>query len=93
MRTTSGSSRIIRALLATLLLSSANVAAHAADSGSQAMTPADDVAKLPGIALNQKLADGLPAGIKSAGLLKVATDLTPPISFHADDGKLVGIDA
>jgi len=53
----------------------------------------DDVAKLPGVALNAKLGEALPSTVKAAGVLKVATDLTPPISFHSADGKLIGIDA
>lgn len=57
------------------------------------MTATDDVAALPGVAFNQALADKLPANIKEAGVMKVATDLTPPISFHDENGDLVGIDA
>ena len=59
--------------------------AHAAETA--------DVAKLPGVVLTQKLADALPPSIKTSGVLKIATDLTPPISFHGEDGKLIGIDA
>lgn len=57
------------------------------------MTATDDVAALPGVAFNQALADKLPEAMKSAGVMKVATDLTPPISFHDENGDLVGIDA
>jgi len=57
------------------------------------MTPTDDVAALPGVAFNQALADKLPEAMKTAGVMKVATDLTPPISFHDENGDLVGIDA
>ncbi|TWB43603.1 amino acid ABC transporter substrate-binding protein (PAAT family) [Rhizobium sp. ERR 922] len=78
---------VARALIILMALS-----AHAAESAAQKMEEAD-VAKLPGVVLTKKLADGLPASIKASGVLKVATDLTPPISFHDDDGKLVGIDA
>ncbi len=53
---------------------------------------AQDVSTLPGVTLNQALADKVPASIKSAGVIKVATDLTPPISFHAENNELVGID-
>ena len=53
---------------------------------------AQDAATLPGVALNKALADKVPASIKSAGVIKVATDLTPPISFHAENNDLVGID-
>ena len=53
---------------------------------------AQDVTTLPGVTLNQALADKVPASIKSAGVIKVATDLTPPISFHAENNELVGID-
>ncbi|UDF32659.1 UNVERIFIED_ORG: ABC transporter substrate-binding protein (plasmid) [Roseateles sp. XES5] len=70
----------------------------AAASGTSAlsevatMAPDEGVANLPGVTFTQKLADGLPPALKEKGILRVATDLTPPISFHADDGKLVGID-
>lgn len=57
------------------------------------MTAGDDVAALPGVAFNQALADKLPEAMKTAGVMKVATDLTPPISFHDENGDLVGIDA
>lgn len=67
--------------------------AHAAEGTAMKMVPDADVAKLPGLAFNQKLADGLPAAIKDKKTIKVATDLTPPISFQAEDGKLIGIDA
>lgn len=52
-----------------------------------------DVAAMPGVAFNVALADALPEDVKTRGVLKVATSLTPPISFHDDDGKLIGIDA
>lgn len=48
---------------------------------------------LPGVALDPALAAELPASVKSAGVLKIATDLTPPISFHSDTNELIGIDA
>ncbi len=51
------------------------------------------MAKLPGVAFNKKLADGLPAAIKTSKVIKIATDLTPPISFQDEAGKLIGIDA
>jgi polar amino acid transport system substrate-binding protein len=69
------------------------VSVQAAEGPAVKMVPDADVAKLPGIIFNQKLADGLPPSIKGSKVLKVATDLTPPISFRAEDGKLVGIDA
>jgi polar amino acid transport system substrate-binding protein len=53
---------------------------------------AQEVTTLPGVTLNKALADKVPASIKSAGVIKVATDLTPPISFHAENNDLVGID-
>lgn len=67
--------------------------AHASEGTAMKMVPDADVAKLPGLAFNQKLADGLPAAIRDKKTIKVATDLTPPISFQAEDGKLIGIDA
>ena len=79
----------LTAAMATLIAASA----HAAESAAVKMVPDTDIAKLPGVALTKTLADALPPALKSSGVLKVATDLTPPISFHADDGKLVGIDA
>lgn len=67
--------------------------AIAAEGTAIKMVPDTDVAKLPGIAFDQKLADRLPPAIKDKKVLKVATDLTPPISFQSEDGKLIGIDA
>lgn len=67
--------------------------AHGAEGTAVKMGPEADVAKLPGVTFNQKLADGLPSAIKDKKTIKVATDLTPPISFQAEDGKLIGIDA
>jgi len=64
-----------------------------ADNAPVNLTPTSDVAALPGVKLNPALADKLPAAMKSAGVLKVATDLTPPISFHDENDKLIGIDA
>ncbi|WP_064708308.1 ABC transporter substrate-binding protein [Rhizobium bangladeshense] len=69
------------------------LSAQAAEGPAVKMVPEADVAKLPGIAFNQKLADSLPASIKASKTIKVATDLTPPISFQNEAGKLIGIDA
>lgn len=86
------SAQIFRAFaVAAVLSASASTIALAQDA--QALTAAADVGALPGVAFNQALADKLPAEMKSAGTLKVATDLTPPISFHGEDGALIGIDA
>lgn len=79
--------RTAMALLTAAMLACAAAPSWAADAMKA------DVASLPGVAFNQALADKLPAAIKSAGVMKVATDLTPPISFHDADGALVGIDA
>jgi polar amino acid transport system substrate-binding protein len=76
-------------VMGTLIATSA----FAAESAAVKMVPDTDVAKLPGVVLTQKLSDALPPSLRTAGVLKVATDLTPPISFHGDDGKLIGIDA
>ena len=57
---------------------------HAAES---------EIAKLPGVVPTPELMKALPSSVKGVGVLKVATDLTPPISFHSEDGKLIGIDA
>ncbi|TCQ08852.1 amino acid ABC transporter substrate-binding protein (PAAT family) [Rhizobium sp. PP-F2F-G36] len=84
---------LMKAGLACVVMSLSAASALAAEGAAVKMVPETDIAKLPGVALSQTLADGLPAGIKKAGVLKVATDLTPPISFHSDEGKLVGIDA
>lgn len=62
-------------------------------ASAQVAEPATDITKLPGVVATPTLANALPASIKAAGVLKVATDLTPPISFHSDAGTLVGIDA
>lgn len=80
-----GLSGIAFALLASMT--------QAAEGAPVKMVPDADVAKLPGIAFNQKLADSLPAAIKDKKVIKVATDLTPPISFQDEGGKLIGIDA
>ncbi len=64
-----------------------------AQGSAEVMEPGSEITALPGVALNEKLAAGLPEAIKSGGVLKIATDLTPPISFHGEDGGLVGIDA
>lgn len=66
---------------------------QAAEGTAVKMVASDDVAKLPGIAFDQALADGLPSSIKGKKIMKVATDLTPPISFQDEKGKLIGIDA
>ncbi|MBB6219482.1 ABC transporter substrate-binding protein [Rhizobium leguminosarum] len=84
---------ILKAGVASMLISLMSMSAHAAEGTAEKMEAGADVSKLPGVAITKKLADGLPASIKASGTLKVATDLTPPISFHDDDGKLVGIDA
>ncbi|WP_087000118.1 ABC transporter substrate-binding protein [Rhizobium sullae] len=83
----------LKAGLAGAVITLMAASSFAAESAAVKMVPDTDVATLPGVALTQKLADALPSSIKSGGVLKVATDLTPPISFHADDGKLIGIDA
>ncbi|MDO9415503.1 ABC transporter substrate-binding protein [Pararhizobium sp.] len=85
--------RLLKAGLTGALVTLATTSLYAAEGAAVKMVPDTDVATLPGVALTQALADKLPADIKESGVLKVATDLTPPISFHADDGKLVGIDA
>ncbi|MGO7363433.1 ABC transporter substrate-binding protein [Rhizobium leguminosarum] len=85
--------KILRAGVAGAMVSLIAASAYAAGGAAEKMTPDADVAKLPGVVLTQKLADGLPPSVKSSGVLKVATDLTPPISFHGEDGKLIGIDA
>ncbi|PYE23402.1 amino acid ABC transporter substrate-binding protein (PAAT family) [Rhizobium sp. PP-CC-3A-592] len=84
---------LMKAGLACVVMSLSAASALAAEGAAVKMVPETDIAKLPGVALTQTLADALPADIKKAGVLKVATDLTPPISFHSDEGKLVGIDA
>ncbi|MBB4000723.1 ABC transporter substrate-binding protein [Aureimonas pseudogalii] len=66
---------------------------HTAGAAGDVVSMDEALSKLPGVVLTPKLVDALPASIKSAGVLKVATDLTPPISFRADDGSLIGIDA
>jgi polar amino acid transport system substrate-binding protein len=84
---------ILRSGLAGTFAALLSLSAQAAEGPAVKMVPEADVAKLPGVAFNQKLADGLPPAIKASKVLKVATDLTPPISFRAEDGKLIGIDA
>ena len=66
---------------------------QSAGAAGDAVSTDDALAKLPGVVHMPKLAESLPPSVKSAGVLKVATDLTPPISFRSDDGSLIGIDA
>lgn len=79
--------------LAGIAFALLSTSAHAAEGTTMKMVPDADVAKLPGVAFNHTLADRLPSAIKDKKILKVATDLTPPISFQSEDGKLIGIDA
>ncbi|SHH00767.1 polar amino acid transport system substrate-binding protein [Kaistia soli DSM 19436] len=83
------------ALGAALLASTVWVAApvSAAESAALEMKPASEVAALPGVAYNAALAAKLPASVKDRGVLRIATDLTPPISFHSETNELIGIDA
>ncbi len=74
----------------TLLIA---LSAQAAEGPAVKMAADAEIAKLPGVAFNEKLADGLPAAIKASKVIKIATDLTPPISFQDEAGKLIGIDA
>ncbi len=84
--------KLFNLVLATTLAASIGPVAHAQDM-TEVMEAKPDVAALPGVALNPALAAALPEDIRTSGILKVATSLTPPISFHDDDGKLIGIDA
>jgi len=79
--------------LAGIAFALLSTSAHAAEGPAMKMVPDADVAKLPGVAFEQTLADRLPSAIKDKKILKVATDLTPPISFQDEGGKLIGIDA
>lgn len=86
----------IRKLLGSTLVEAAVALAGTvavAQGTAEVMTPSAAITALPGVVRNETLAAGLPASVRSAGVLKVATDLTPPISFHGADGGLVGIDA
>ncbi len=85
--------KTLTAALAGVALALLASTAQAAEGTPVKMVPEADVAKLPGVAFNQQLADRLPAAIKEKKELKVATDLTPPISFQDEAGKLIGIDA
>ncbi|WP_406721108.1 ABC transporter substrate-binding protein [Thioclava litoralis] len=60
---------------------------------TEVMTASDDLKAMSGVSAAPELAAKLPEAIREAGVLRVATDMTPPISFHDDAGKLVGIDA
>lgn len=86
----------IRKLLGSTLVGAAVALAGTvavAQGTAEVMTPSAAITALPGVVRNETLAARLPASVRSAGVLKVATDLTPPISFHGADGGLVGIDA
>lgn len=84
--------KMIQLALGTTVAAAIGAMAHAQDM-TEVMVAKPDVAAMPGVALNQTLANALPEDVKASGILKVATSLTPPISFHDDDGKLIGIDA
>lgn len=68
-------------------------AALLAQGMTEVMQPTDEITALPGVTANPELSAALPAAIRETGVLRVATDLTPPISFYDDAGKLIGIDA
>ncbi|MBB4105805.1 ABC transporter substrate-binding protein [Allorhizobium borbori] len=84
---------ILKGGIATTVAALLALSAHAAEGPAQKMVPEAELAKLPGVVFAQELADSLPATIKEKKVLKVATDLTPPISFQDEGGKLIGIDA
>lgn len=84
--------RLIQFALGTALAATMAFAAQAQEM-TEVMVAKPDVAALPGVVFTQALADALPESVKSAGVLKIATSLTPPISFHDDAGKIIGIDA
>ena len=67
--------------------------ASAAESAALDVKPASEIASLPGVAYTAALAAKLPASVTDRKVLKVATDLTPPISFHSETNELIGIDA
>jgi polar amino acid transport system substrate-binding protein len=83
---------LINLALAAVIAASAGTLAQA-QGMTEVLAVKPDVAAMPGVAFDQTLADSLPEAIRSSGALRVATSLTPPISFHDDDGKLIGIDA
>ena len=86
----------IRKLLGSTLVGAAVALAGTvavAQGTAEVMTPSAAITALSGVVRNETLAARLPASVRSAGVLKVATDLTPPISYHGADGGLVGIDA
>lgn len=84
-----------RALVAGASFSLAALAGSTSVSANETgpATSEIDITKLPGVVPTPGLANALPAAIKASGVLRVATDLTPPISFHSEEGKLIGIDA
>lgn len=84
--------KMIQLALGTTVAAAISAMAHAQDM-TEVMVAKPDVVALPGVAFNPTLADALPDDVKASGILKVATSLTPPISFHDDAGKLIGIDA
>lgn len=81
-----------------ILLASALVGAAAALVGpmvlaqgpAEAMKPTAEIAALPGVYFNEALAAALPAAVGRPARSRVATNLTPPISFHGETGGLVG---
>jgi polar amino acid transport system substrate-binding protein len=87
------SRRFACSLAAALLFALPNQPAFAQSNATQKMVPAPHVAGLPGVAFKQSLADQLPEPFKSSKTLRVATSLTPPISFSDEAGKLIGINA
>lgn len=85
--------KTVTATLAGIAFALLSSTTQAAEGTPVKMVPEEDVGTLPGIAFNQQLSDRLPSEIKEKKVLKVATDLTPPISFQNEAGKLIGIDA
>ncbi|WP_138471367.1 ABC transporter substrate-binding protein [Poseidonocella sp. HB161398] len=83
----------IRTLALGTALAALLGAAAQAQGAAEVMEASPEIAALPGVAPNPDLAAALPEAIRSAGVLKVATDLTPPISFFDESGSLIGIDA
>jgi polar amino acid transport system substrate-binding protein len=87
------SCRLAFGLAAALLVVLPSLPAAGQTNATQKMVPAPHVAGLPGVAFNQALAHRLPEPFRTSKTLRVATSLTPPISFSDEAGRLIGINA
>lgn len=85
--------RLVLGLGLAAMVACSFAAAASAQGTSETLVAKPDIVALPGVAFNKSIADSLPPSVRSAGALRIATSLTPPISFHDANGKQIGIAA